>query len=165
MLTIISSTLAFCHLTWATSGVRHVGLKSFPLQSLISSFMELLRTLIAYKRLPLVFCSASECVRPCSEFVFPGIGGKGGGGWGLLVLAFFYRPHRMQVSWLQVLSVLWQVICAVLFQSAAIRMHCDATGVWLKKVVFPQVFGVVVVGGKAMSNRLSVEEMALCSFK
>ncbi|EDL33174.1 mCG53903, isoform CRA_a, partial [Mus musculus] len=35
----------------------------------------------------------------------------------------------------------------------------------LKKVVFPQVFGVVVVGGKAMSNRLSVEEMALCSFK
>lgn len=93
------------------------------------------------------------------------LGGKGGGR-GLLVLAFFfYRPHRMQVSWLQVLSVLWQVICAVLFQSAAIRMHCDATGVWLKKVVFPQVFGVVVVGGKAMSNRLSVEEMALCSFK
>lgn len=56
--------------------------------------MELLRTLIAYKRLPLVFCSASECVRPCSEFVFPGIGGKGGGGWGLLVLAFFLQTTQ-----------------------------------------------------------------------
>lgn len=56
MLTIISSTLAFCHLTWATSGVRHVGLKSFPLQSLISSFMELLRTLHISACLCLLFC-------------------------------------------------------------------------------------------------------------
>lgn len=35
----------------------------------------------------------------------------------------------------------------------------------IKESCVSQVFGVVVVGGKAMSNRLSVEEMALCSFK
>lgn len=164
MLTTISSTLAFCHLTWAMSGVRHVGLKEF-------SFAEPHFILhgaaqdFAYKRLPLssvllvsVWCETLQWV--CFSWNVEG------GGMGLTCSSFFfYRPHRMQVSWLQVLSVLWQVICAVLFQSAAIRMHCDATGVWLKKVVFPQVFGVVVVGGKAMSNRLSVEEMALCSFK
>lgn len=147
MLTAISSTLAFVT-SLSHEWAQACGLKSFPLQSLISSSMELLRTLHISACLCLllvsVWCETLQWVLEC--------GGRGG--WGLLVLAFFYRPHRMQVSWLQVLSVLWQVLCAVLFQSAAIRMHCDAPGVWLKKVV-SRVFGVVVVGGgKAMSNRL-----------
>lgn len=73
------------------SGVGHVGLKSFPLQSLISSFMELIRTL-HIKALASVFCSASECVRPCSEFVFPGTW-REGTGMGLTCSSFFFTDH------------------------------------------------------------------------
>lgn len=111
-------------------------LKSFPLQRphfiLHGAAQD-----FAYKRLPLSSVLLVSVWDLAVSLFFLEFGGKGGGGWGLLVLAFFYRPHRMQVSWLQVLSVLWQVICAVLFQSAAIRMHCDATGVWLK-LCFPK---------------------------
>lgn len=53
MLTTISFTLAFCHLTESRVGSGMWVFKVFLCRGLISSFMELLRTLIAYKRLPL----------------------------------------------------------------------------------------------------------------
>lgn len=67
-------------------------LKSFPLQRphfiLHGAAQD-----FAYKRLP-VFCSASECVRPCSEFVFPGIWREGRRGMGLTCSSFFLQTTQ-----------------------------------------------------------------------
>lgn len=60
-------------------------------------------------------------------------------GMGLTCFSFFCRLQRMQLSWPQVCLSFWQVIKTVLFWSAAIRMHCETTGVWLK-VVSPTVW-------------------------
>lgn len=45
----------------------------------------------------------------------------------------------MQLSWLQVCLFCWQVIMQYCSDPAAIRMHCETTGVWLK-VVFPNAW-------------------------
>lgn len=59
-------------------------LKNFPLQRLHFILHEAAQDSDLHMSAWL-FCSASECVRPCSDFVFLEFGGKGGGGWGLLV--------------------------------------------------------------------------------
>lgn len=107
--------------------------------------MKLFRILNCIWVLGSSFCS-SECMRPCSEFYqhtknfFPGIWRDGRSGWGLLVLAFFLQTsQRMQLFWLQVCLFSWQVIMQYCSDPAAIRMHCETTGVWLK-VVFPNAW-------------------------
>lgn len=60
---------------------------------------------------------------------------------GLTCFSFFFlqTSQRMQLSWLQVCLFCWQVIMQYCSDPAAIRMHCETTGVWLK-VVFPNAW-------------------------
>lgn len=48
---------------------------------------------------------------------------------GLTCSSFFLQTTQNAGVLTSGLVCSWQVICAVLFQSAAIRMHCDSTGV------------------------------------
>lgn len=111
---------------------------------------------LAYECLAL--SSASECVRRCSEFTFPGIWGREEG-MGLTCLAFFLQTTQMQVSWLQVLSGLWQVMCSTV-QPAAIRMQCHGWSV-VKSWVCPHVCSSDCWRKVHEWYRLSVEEMPL----
>lgn len=83
-------------------------------------------------------------------------------GVGLTCLSFiFYRLHRMQFVLTSGLSVLL-ASNAVLFWSAAIRMHCETTGVWLKVVFLPNAWSSDCWRKIQLSDKggLSVEEIS-----
>lgn len=126
---------------------------------------------LAYKRLALpsvLLVNVWDLAVSLSAYtskIFPRFWWEGRRGWALLVLAFFFTDYTENAVVLTSgLSVLLASNNAVLFWSAAIRMHCETTGVWLK-VVFSPMFGVVIVEGKSIWVMKAECWGNFCSFK
>lgn len=130
--------------------------------------MKLFRIWLAYNRLALpsvllvsVWALAVSFPAYSSNLFFPHFGGKGGGG-GAYFLSFFFADYTENAVVLTSgLSVLL-ASNAVLFWYAAIRMHCETTGVWFKGVC--PMLGVVIVEWKS-SWVIQAECWSFCSFK
>lgn len=129
-------------------------LKNFPLQRLHFISWSCSGLWLAFKRLALpsvllvsVWDLAVSYQHTQVKFP-PWFSREGRRGLGLLVLAFFLQTTQNAVVLTSGLSVMLASNNAVLFLSAAIRMHCETTGVWLK-VVFSPMLGVVIVEGKS----------------
>lgn len=125
--------------------------KNFPLQRLHFIPHEAVQDFDLHLALGSAFCSPSVWDLAVSFSAYSSnippldLRGKGGGG-GAYLSAFFLQTTQNAVVLTSGLSVLL-ASNAVLFWSAAIRMHCETTGVWLK-VVFAPMLGVVIVEGK-----------------
>lgn len=128
--------------------------------------MKLFRIWLAYKRLalPSVLVSVWDLAVSFSAYssnLFPPLILEGREeGVGAYFFSFFLQTtQRMQLSWLQVCLFCWQVMqyCS---DNAAIRMHCETTGVWLK-VVCPNAWSSDCWNeNPAEWQRLSVEEVS-----
>lgn len=129
------------HLGWGLGG------KDFPFADLHFTLHGAVQDLTGIWVLGSAFCSCEW--ETCSEFMgtlklFLEFGGRRGGAY---CFSFFFQTTQNAVVWPQVCLFCWQVLRQYCAAPAAVRVHCKATGVWVK-VVSPML-GVVIVEGKS----------------
>lgn len=149
----MSTRLAFyVDTSWGVCGF----FKNFPLQRLHFIPHEAVQNFDLHLALGSAFCSPSVwdpavSLSAYSSNISPLILQGWEEGAGLTCQLFFLQTTQRAVVLTSGLSVLL-ASNAVLFWSAAIRMHCETTGVWFK-VVFPPMLGVVIVEGNQLSAK------------